>query len=229
MLLGAAIASASIGVKAQTTNRSDERKVSKSDSGYGKKTFASTCAVCHGLDGKGGERAPNIADRPNVQRLSDAELFSIVQNGIPETGMPAFHAMQRFQIRAVVAYLRGLQGKDGAVKLPGDSQRGREFFFGKAGCSGCHMIKGKGGFIASDLSAYAASHGADRIRSAILRGGPGGDRQVRLITVTLRNGEKYVGRIRNEDNFTVQLQSLDGAFTFWGDPISRPWNTASSR
>ncbi|MGC2328242.1 MAG: hypothetical protein WA604_16125, partial [Candidatus Sulfotelmatobacter sp.] len=40
------------------------------------------------------------------------------------------------------------------------------------------------------------------------------DRQARLVTVTIRGGEKYTGRIRNEDNFSLQLQTLDGAFHF---------------
>ena len=39
-------------------------------------------------------------------------------------------------------------------------------------------------------------------------------RQARLVTVTTRAGDKYVGRIRNEDNFSVQLQTLDGIFHF---------------
>src|SRR6266849_6171477 len=30
------------------------------------KTFAATCAGCHGLDGRGGERGPNIATRQEV-------------------------------------------------------------------------------------------------------------------------------------------------------------------
>ena len=32
--------------------------------------------------------------------------------------------------------------------------------------------------------------------------------------MTTRAGDKYVGRIRNEDNFSLQLQALDGTFYF---------------
>src|ERR1700756_926081 len=106
----------------------------------GKKTFASSCASCHGLDGRGGERAPNIAERPRVQQLSDAQLFRIIENGIPGTGMPAFHALESAEVKAVVIYLRALQGAKVAVKLPGDPERGQTIFFGKAGCSACHMV-----------------------------------------------------------------------------------------
>jgi len=36
----------------------------------GRQTFAASCASCHGLDGRGSERAPDIADRPDVRELS---------------------------------------------------------------------------------------------------------------------------------------------------------------
>ena len=34
------------------------------------------------------------------------------------------------------------------------------------------------------------------------------------MTATIHGGEKVVGRIRNEDNFSLQLQTLDGTFDF---------------
>jgi len=180
----------------------------------GKQTFASTCATCHGLDGRGGERAPNIAENPRVQRLSDSQIAHIIENGIPGTAMPAFHSLETSTVKAIVTYLRTLQGTKQTVKLPGDPVRGETTFFGKAGCSGCHMIAGKGGFIASDLSGYARTHPVEQIRSAITTPAPAGDRQARLVTATLRGGERVVGRIRNEDNFSLQLQTLDGTFHF---------------
>jgi cytochrome c oxidase cbb3-type subunit III len=184
----------------------------KTGSTRGKQTFASTCAGCHGLDGRGGERAPNIAENLKVQRLSDVQLAHIVENGVPGTGMPAFHSLVQADVQAVIAYLRFLQGTKKALSLPGDPGRGETVFFGKAGCSSCHMASSNGGFIASDLSAYARSHAVEQILSAITT--PGSDRQARLVMATTRTGEKYVGRIRNEDNFSVQLQALDGTFYF---------------
>jgi cytochrome c oxidase cbb3-type subunit III len=199
--------------KAQAAQPDSRQRYIRPASMRGKQTFSSTCAGCHGLDGKGSERAPSIADRPNVQRLSDSQIFRIIENGIPGTGMPAFHSLENSQIKAVVAYLRTLQGTTTAVKLPGDPERGRTIFVEKAGCSGCHMIAGQGGFIGSDLSAYGRIHGVDEIRSAIVKPTPSGDRQVRIATATSR-GEKYAGRVRNEDNFSLQLQGLDGTFYF---------------
>ena len=205
-------AASGLAVWSQAPQQNLPQKNVKSVSPRGKQTFASTCAGCHGLDGRGGERAPNIAESPKVQKLSDARIFRIIENGVPGTGMPAFHSLAHPDVQAVVAYLRSLQGTKSTLNLPGDPVRGETIFFGKAGCSGCHMVAGKGGFIASDLSGYARTHAVDEIRSAITS--PGGDQQSRLVTATIRGGGEVVGRIRNEDNFSVQLQTRDGAFLF---------------
>jgi len=213
-VLAALWATNSFVAQSQTQPQVPRQKNVKPASLPGKQTFASTCANCHGLDGRGGERAPNIAERPRVQQLSDAQLFKVIENGIPGTGMPAFHSLASTSIRAVVTYLRILQGAKNSVKLPGDPARGKTIFFGKAGCTGCHTVAGKGGFIASDLSGYAHTHTVEQIRNEITQPTVSNDRLARVVTATIRNGEKYTGRIRNEDNFSVQLQTLDGTFLF---------------
>src|SRR5271163_5254777 len=214
LLLAALVAASCSAARAQTPQQAPLRKNATPVSTRGKQTFASTCANCHGLDGRGGERAPNIAENAKVQRLSDAQIEHIIENGVPGTGMPAFHSLETADVKAVVTYLRTLQETKQTVKLPGDPVLGETIFFGKAGCSGCHMIAGKGGFIASDLSSYARTHTVEQIRSAITDPAAGSDLQARLVTVTTRGGEKVVGRIRNEDNFSLQLQTLEGTFHF---------------
>ncbi|MGA2920286.1 MAG: c-type cytochrome [Candidatus Sulfotelmatobacter sp.] len=198
---------------AQTRRQNPQQQDVNTASTRGKQTFSSTCAGCHGLDGRGGERAPNIAENPRVQRLSHAEIARIIENGLPGTGMPAFRSLGHSDINGVITYLRTLQGAKKTVKLPGDAKRGETIFFRKAGCSGCHMIGGKGGFIASDLSGYARSHAVEQTRTAIISPSPG-NRKPLMVTATMRGGEKYVGRILNEDNFSLQLQTLDGTFHF---------------
>ncbi len=178
----------------------------------GQQFFASSCASCHGLDGRGGERAPNIAQKTEIQRLSDTALTRIVQDGVTGTGMPAFHSLTVSEVKAIVLYLRTLQGANQVVALPGDAERGKEIFFARTGCSACHMVAGSGGFIASDLSGFARTHSAAEIRTAITR--PGGNIERPSVVATTRDGQKYAGRVRNEDNFSLQLQTLDGAFHF---------------
>jgi cytochrome c oxidase cbb3-type subunit III len=211
-----ALAIVTCAVDAPLATSQDMRAEPKASSALanGRQLLASNCAACHGIDGKGSERAPNIADGAHVRQLSDAQIEHIIANGIPGTGMPAFHLLPDSGIRDLIAYLRSLEGATNTVKLPGNPQKGKVIFFGQAACSNCHMIAGRGGFIASDLTDYARTHSEEQIRSAIVDSGSGDKGQVRMVTATLRNGEKFVGRVRNEDNFSLQLQSMDGTFHF---------------
>jgi cytochrome c oxidase cbb3-type subunit III len=178
----------------------------------GRKAFDSVCASCHGLDGRGGERGPNIATRAAVQQLSDEETLQVLRSGIPAAGMPAFSALGVVKIKAVMAYLRILQGEGKAASIPGDAKRGKLLFFGKAGCAKCHMISGVGGFIGADLSSYGSNGSAQEIRAAIIDPNRDLDPRERTVLVTTHEGHRFTGVARNEDNFSLQLQSVDGTF-----------------
>jgi putative heme-binding domain-containing protein len=176
----------------------------------GKQAFESRCAGCHGLDGRGGERAPDIAANAKTQQRSDSELFRIVEQGLPGTGMPAFASLGS-NIKNVVAYLRELQGMKESARLPGDAKRGRELFYGKGRCSECHAIAASGGFIASELTGFAGNRSIDEIRQAITKP-TGANRLGGKMILETRDGKEYSGVVRNEDNFSLQLQGLDGGF-----------------
>lgn len=59
--------------------------------------FADHCAICHGNDGSGDTafgrglypKPPDLR-QPATQRLTDGELFYIIEHGVPLTGMPGF-------------------------------------------------------------------------------------------------------------------------------------------
>jgi cytochrome c oxidase cbb3-type subunit 3 len=186
----------------------------------GKRTFVTICAACHGLDGGGAERGPDIAHRAEIQHLTDNALLKIVREGKPGTGMPGFGSLGESQVQAVVTYLRSLQGQASA-KLPGDPMRGRTLFFGKAECSKCHLATGEGGFIASDLSTYAQAQSVDEIRSAITEPNKNLDPLARTVIVTTQDGQTLTGVARNEDNFSLQLQTTDGSFHLLSKPELR--------
>ncbi|MFZ0278980.1 MAG: c-type cytochrome [Candidatus Sulfotelmatobacter sp.] len=175
----------------------------------GKNIFEAKCATCHGLDGLGGEHAPDIVRRPSVKTLSDQALLSLIHDGIPEEGMPSFPSIGQEGGHAVVAYIRFMQGKSAAESATGDPVRGKDLFFGKAGCAACHQIGGRGQFVARDLAGFARDHPGNEIRDAILR--PSGEQQ-ETATVIGRDGRKFSGVIRNEDNASMQLQDEDGRF-----------------
>jgi cytochrome c oxidase cbb3-type subunit III len=181
----------------------------------GRTTYNSSCAGCHGLDGSGTDKAVNISTSAKVRHLSDTQLAGIISNGVSGTGMPAFHNLSKRQTRAVVGYLRSLQGNTEAPALPGNAIRGKEIFFGKGECSSCHTISGEGGFLGPDLSGYGASAPIKAIRDEIVRSQrlpPQGYLPAVLIT---SEGDRLEGLIRNEDNFSVQFQTKDGAFHFF--------------
>jgi cytochrome c oxidase cbb3-type subunit III len=177
------------------------------------KLFASTCAGCHGLDGRGGERGPNIASR-QVQAHSDVELQRTVHDGISETGMPNFAFLGDAKIEALVRYLRVLQGNSAPMPMPGNPEHGQTLFFANAKCANCHMVSGQGGFLASDLSTYAAGSSPPDIRRAIVSPGRGDldDQNGAEVSVTFLDGTSQQGVVRNQDNFSLQLQSFNGAF-----------------
>jgi cytochrome c oxidase cbb3-type subunit III len=178
----------------------------------GRQVFSSNCSSCHGLDGRGGERAPDIATKTAVQHLPDAALFRIITEGVSGTGMPAFRSLGKPRVDATVRYLRDLQGRGASAALPGDPSKGEVLFFGKAECSHCHTVRGSGGFMGSDLSTYADTKSAAEIYNEITRPTAGKNRVSDIVTATTSDGKKLTGLARNEDNFSLQLQTMDGAF-----------------
>ena len=187
----------------------------------GRATYSSACAGCHGLDGSGSDKAVDISGSARVRRFSDAQLSDIISNGILGTGMPAFHNLSARQNRAVVAYLRSLQGKLVTPALLGDASRGKGIFFGEGECSSCHTIAGEGGFLGPDLSNYGSTTSAKEIRDEIIktpRTPPQGYRPAVLLT---SHGDRLEGVIRNEDNFSVQFQTKDGSFRSFQKSESR--------
>lgn len=204
-----------LAVSAIVLNAQKPRPKSESGSLAGQQIFASTCAGCHGLDGRGGERAPGIVGNPKVQRMDDAQIFRIVSEGKPGTGMPAFHSLSEPERHAVVRYLRTLQGRSRGATLPGDAAQGKSIFFGKAGCGECHMVAGQGGFLGSELSSYARGKTSQQVRHAILNPGLDPDPRKKVAVVVARDGTQLTGILRNRDNFSVQLQTSDGRFHFF--------------
>ena len=182
----------------------------------GAQQFARNCAGCHGADGRGGDKAPAIATMPSVVGRSDADLVKIVHDGT-SAGMPPFAQLGDANIGAVVSYLRILQGKtpiNSTAVITGDANLGGALYFGKAGCSSCHMIKGVGGFIASDLTAFGQSHSADAIIKAIIMPDSPLSVTSRVVEVQTKTGHKIVGILRFEDNFNLELQTQDGRYHF---------------
>ena len=186
----------------------------KADTSAGSRTFSTNCSGCHGSDGRGGERAPNIATTRTVVAMTNKDLQAVVEHGIAGAGMPSFRYLGEQGITDLVGYLRLLQGLgQPTIKVAGDAATGRAIFFGKGGCSRCHMVAGEGGFIAPDLSGYGVGVSQEAIRRAIeepdshlQRSGTG------VVVLRTAQGQQLLGLLRSEDNFNLVIQTEDGQF-----------------
>lgn len=90
----------------------NEENISKGSAIYGM-----ACATCHGQDGRnptpiGKSMYPRVPDlsSPDIQRMSDRELFWVVKNGVRLSGMPGFAKIDDDgQIWCVVYYVHSLR------------------------------------------------------------------------------------------------------------------------
>ena len=77
------------------------------------------CKICHGVTGNGlgimaqGLNPPprNFTCRETMKTISDGQLFWIIRNGSPGTGMPAFKNLKDREIWKIVYYIRELSNK----------------------------------------------------------------------------------------------------------------------
>ena len=83
----------------------------------GRRQFEARCAQCHGADGAGGERGPDITKPKRIR--NEAELRELIRLGIPNTGMPPTDLPVR-DMDAVVEFTASLAGKsqNAAASLP---------------------------------------------------------------------------------------------------------------
>lgn len=73
----------------------------------GRKVFLDRCAMCHGEDGRGTDKAPDLR-QPGVQAQSDGELFWKISSGNTHEGMPAFSFLPEGQRWQLVLQLRSV-------------------------------------------------------------------------------------------------------------------------
>jgi mono/diheme cytochrome c family protein len=83
----------------------------------GSSVYATYCASCHGVEGRGGQKASSIVDGSFLAVLNDQELRMIVIVGRPELGAPDWRGnipgkpMSRQDVSDVVAWLASRRPK----------------------------------------------------------------------------------------------------------------------
>jgi alcohol dehydrogenase (cytochrome c) len=73
----------------------------------GAQVFADRCAPCHGADGRGGERGPDIVSTPTSLRRAPADIERVIREGVPGGGMPPV-ALAPADVPLVASHVRGL-------------------------------------------------------------------------------------------------------------------------
>jgi alcohol dehydrogenase (cytochrome c) len=71
------------------------------------KLFDLHCATCHGNDGRGAERGPDIVSGRRAAARSLDEIQRIIRQGIPQSGMPPT-TMAAVEVEAVARHLKGI-------------------------------------------------------------------------------------------------------------------------
>lgn len=79
----------------------------------GAKLFHQRCSTCHGADGRGSRKAPDLT-QPDVQAQTDGALFWKISGGNSRRGMPAFSFLPEPQRWQLVLYLRTIGPAQGA-------------------------------------------------------------------------------------------------------------------
>jgi putative heme-binding domain-containing protein len=184
--------------------------------------YHKTCTTCHGANGGGGEIGPAIVagDRMDIG-VSDAQTFNIIKNGVQGTPMRP-QALPDSDIWKIVSYIHSLRGTAIDNPLPGDVAHGEAVFSGKGQCSSCHMLGGKGGLTAPDLSNIAGTRKSSSIVDALTKAqhrvfGSGGAHLRALpamdsylpVHVTTADGKTVDGILLNEDGYSLQMIGND--------------------
>ena len=169
--------------------------------------FAKTCALCHGNDAAGTDRAPALAGVAALRSMPDAEIAAIISKG--KGKMPAF-PLPAADIDALTRYIRQINTSAIDAKVIGNARAGERLFFGDGHCSVCHMVLGQGTAFGPDLSNVGKRLKLTDLHQALV------DPEINITPgygqemVTLKNGSKLHGFARAQGSHDLVLQTGDG-------------------
>lgn len=177
--------------------------------------FQQNCAFCHGRDAAGGETGPDLTASQLVEQdVHGSKIGAVIRNGRPEKGMPAF-SLPDPNIEALVAFIHsqatkaksqvgGRRGVDISDLQTGNADKGKAYFNGAGGCSGCHSPSG-------DLAGVASRYRGLKLEERLLYPE---DAPVRA-TISLPSGQTVSGRLAYRDEFTIGIRDSDGWYRAW--------------
>jgi len=212
-LAAPAILIASYLVVASVTTRAQESEnpyTTRLDVRMGQRLYQQQCGRCLGQDGGGGELGPAL-DEGFRNASTDAGLFRIVREGIPNTQMIGISRNATDQSAwMVVSFLNSLNNT-ADVDLPGNASNGQQLFAGKGNCSSCHMLNGTGGRRGPELTAIGSRRDPEELRASLTD--PNDDVPPRwwTVRVTREDGSVVEGLRMNEDTFSLRIMDENEA------------------
>ena len=148
-----------------------------------------------------------------VQNLSDRDLIRIVHDGIQSAGCPGSapdSTMGRSRLSsAIFGFFRVDRRRLSFLAMP---RTGVRSSLEKRNVQSATPLKAKAGLSPPICPLTAGTHTAAEMEHAITEPNKFLDPRQRTVVVVTRDGKKLSGVARNEDNFSLQLQTLDGAF-----------------
>lgn len=174
----------------------------------GSELYLSVCSGCHGAGAEGG-RGPNLLTGRNIRRASNEELFGMIKNGIPGSDMPP-SPLPDDQVWQIAAYVRNLSAPAYLQTAKGDYDAGKAVYYGKGGCTRCHMIRGEGGYLGPDLTNIGLTANLTALREALLEPNKRFTEGFRPVIVTLKDGNKIQGVAKNNSNYSIQVLDNSG-------------------
>jgi putative heme-binding domain-containing protein len=198
----------------------------------GEQRFQQLCSSCHGRGGEGGQgegQGPNLVNSWELRRASDQDLFGYIHNGVKGTAMPPI-ALPEPQIRELAAYVRSLNAPANSVPVSGDPKAGEAIFYGAGGCSACHMIRGRGGYLGPDLTDAGSAHRLGELREAILNPDRLSIDGYQPVLLREAGGKALRGIVKHESNWAMEILDenggvhlLHGAAMRQAAVQSKPW------
>jgi cytochrome c oxidase cbb3-type subunit III len=174
----------------------------------GKDLYGANCAFCHGKEATGGNSGPDLLRSVLVNHDEKGELIGpVIRQGRASKGMPGFD-LGDSQISDLVAFLHQ-RNHDARLRFTykvssvaiGDPLAGKAYF--ESHCAACHAAN-------HDLVGIASKYQGDELQQRWLD--PGGQSADVIVTITLSIAQKYTGKLKHLDEFSVSLYDSQGNY-----------------
>jgi putative heme-binding domain-containing protein len=184
----------------------------------GRKSFAVSCAPCHGRNGEGAQGQSEGIRPPDLTRGSfkagprDEDLFRVIAKGVEGSGMPSFEPLGTDQIWRLVAFVRTLSRPEGSAA--GNAAAGETLFWVKGDCGRCHAVgsrgANRGANLGPDLSRGGRRSTAQRLKRSILAPDDEIAPGYEVVVIVTRDGKTVSGLARFFDDFSARIIDSSG-------------------